>query len=101
CNGMEFAILIKLKAAESDVAKAMRLFQDTIEHRLKVAGRGIDNPKNLGGRSLLLQGFARLGDESRVLHRDDRLRREVFQKGDLFLGERPDLPSSGYNLAEK
>ena len=45
--------------------------------------------KHLGGRGLLLQGLARLGDEPRVLHRDHRLRREVLQQRDLLVGERP------------
>ena len=35
--------------------------------------------------------LARLGDEPRVLHRDDRLRGEVLQQRDLLVGERPDL----------
>ena len=39
----------------------------------------IDDAEHLGGRGLLLQGLARLGDEARVLHRDDRLRREALQ----------------------
>ena len=47
--------------------------------------------KHLGGRGLLLQRLARLGDQPRVLHRDDRLRREVLQQRDLLVGERPHL----------
>ena len=35
--------------------------------------------------------LARLGDQPRVLHRDDRLRREVLQQRDLLVGERPHL----------
>ena len=31
---------------------------------------------------------SRLGDQPCVLHRDDRLRREVLQQHDLFVGER-------------
>src|SRR5205085_4599401 len=38
-----------------------------------------------GRRGLLLQSLARLGDEPRVLHRDDGLRREVFQQRELLL----------------
>ena len=45
--------------------------------------------KHLGGRGLLLQGLARLGDQPRVLHRDHRLRREILQQRDLLVGERP------------
>ena len=47
--------------------------------------------KHLGGRGLLFQRLARLGDQPRVLHRDDRLRREVLQQRDLLVGERPDF----------
>ena len=47
--------------------------------------------KHLGGRGLLLQGLARLVNQPRVLHRDDRLRREVLQQRDLLVGERPDF----------
>ena len=35
--------------------------------------------------------LARLGDQPRVLHRDYRLRGEVLQQRDLFVGERPHL----------
>jgi hypothetical protein len=58
---------------------------------LEIAGRGIDDLQHLGGRSLLLQSLARLGQESRVLHRDDRLRREILQQRDLLVGERSNL----------
>ena len=30
-------------------------------------------------------------NQPRILHRDDRLRREVLQQRDLFIGKRPDL----------
>ena len=46
--------------------------------------------KHLGGRGLLLQRLARLGDEPRILHRDDRLVREGAHQLDLLLGERLD-----------
>ena len=57
----------------------------------EVAGRGVDDLQHLGGRGLLLQSLARLGEEPRVLHRDDRLCREILQQRDLFVGERADL----------
>src|SRR3984893_19365444 len=46
---------------ESSSAKPMRLLQDRVEHGGKVAGRGIDDLQNLGGRGLLLQGLTGLG----------------------------------------
>src|SRR5215471_21184825 len=44
---------------------------------------------------------ARLGNESRVLHRDDRLRREVLQQGDLLVGEWPDFLARSNDLPEQ
>ena len=67
------------------------LFQHRVEHRREIAGRGVDDLQHLGGRGLLLQCLARLGDQPRVLHRDDRLRGEVLQQGDLLVGEWPNL----------
>jgi len=57
----------------------VRLFQDRIGDRCEVAGRGIDNTQNLGGRGLLLQRLARLGQKPRILHGDDCLRGEILQ----------------------
>jgi hypothetical protein len=62
-----------------------------VEDRGEVAGRRIDDLQYLGGRGLLFQGLARLGQQPRILHRDDCLRREVLQQRDLLFGERPDL----------
>ena len=45
--------------------------------------------------------LARLGDQPRVLHRDHRLRREVLQQRDLFVGERPDLLAIDRDRAEQ
>ena len=71
--------------------KTVRLFQDSVEHRGEIAGRGIDDLEYLGGRGLLLQSLVRLGQEPRILHRDDRLRREVLEQRNLLIAERPDL----------
>ena len=69
----------------------MRLLQYCVEHRGEIAGRGVDDLQYLGGRGLLLQRLARLGQEPRILHGDHRLRREILQQRDLFLGKRSDL----------
>ena len=75
------------------------------EHRLKywpeIAGRGIDDAQHLGRRRLLLQSLARLGQEPRVLHRDDRLGGEIVQECDLFVAERPRLLSEDADHAEQ
>jgi hypothetical protein len=76
----------------------MGLFDDRVEHRGEVTRRGIDDLQHLGGRGLLLQGLARLGQEPRILHRNDRLRREVFEKRDFFFPVGPHLgPARDYH----
>ena len=53
--------------------------------RILRAGRRVDDLQYLGGRGLLLQSLARLGQEPRILHRGDRLRREVFEQRNLLV----------------
>ena len=60
------------------LAQPRRSLDHCLEHRREIAGRGIDDAQHLGRRGLLLQRLARLGDEPRVLDRDDRLRREIL-----------------------
>ena len=66
-------------------AEAVHLLQDCVKHRREIAGRAVDDPQYLRGRGLLLQGFAGLGQKARVLHRYDRLRREILQQCDLLV----------------
>src|SRR5215471_13283317 len=79
CNRAKIFAIEELQAPDVDPAKAERLLQDRVEHRRQIARRGIDDLQYLGGCGLLLQGLARLGQETRVLHRNDRLRGEVLQ----------------------
>src|SRR5439155_15049692 len=72
-------------------AEALRFFEYRTEDRGEVAGRGVDDAQYLGGRGLLVEGLTRLGDKPHVFHRDDRLRREIFDGGDLFVREGPRL----------
>src|SRR5690242_1492331 len=78
-----------------------RLFEHCVEDRRQVPGRAVDDLQHLGGRGLLLQSLARLGDEARILHRDDRLRRETLQQRYLFLGERTHLGTVDSQGAKK
>ena len=80
---------------------ATAVVQHRVEHRREVTGRGIDDLQHLGGRGLLLQGLARLGQEPRILHRDDRLRREVLQQCDLLVSKRPHLLAERGDDAEQ
>jgi len=56
-------------------------------HRCKITRRGIDDLQYLGGCGLLLQCLACLGNKPRIIHRNDRLYREVLNKPDLLAGE--------------
>ena len=68
----------------------MRLLQNRIEHRRQIARRGVDHLQHLGGRGLLFQRLALLGQQPRVLDRDHRLIGEGADQFDLPVGERLD-----------
>ena len=72
-DGTEVFAIVKFQRALCAVAKLMRLFQDRLEHWLEITRRGVDDAENFGSRGLALQSLARLGQEPRILHRDDRL----------------------------
>src|SRR6516164_8626722 len=93
--------LIEEHSAEHAIAEPARIAEHRVEYWLQLAGGGRDDAQYLGGRGLLLQGLARLGDQPRVLHRDHRLRREILQKRDLLVGERTDLLAEDCYLTEK
>ena len=61
---MEVLAVVGPKTAERRLAKPHRLFEHRVEHRREVAGRGIDDLQNLGGRGLLLQRLVALRSES-------------------------------------
>ena len=65
------------------------------------SGRRVDDLQYLGGRRLLLQRLARLGQKPRVFHSDDRLRGEVLHERDLLVGERLGFPTIGADGAEQ
>ena len=54
-------------------------------------GRAADDLEHVRGRGLLLQRFAQLVQQPRVLDGDHRLGGEVLDQLDLLVGERPDL----------
>jgi hypothetical protein len=80
--------------------KPGRLFQHCVENRRQVTGRRIDDLQYLGGRGLLLERFARLGQEPRILDCYDGLRREILQQRDIPFRERSCLSTSRRNLSE-
>src|SRR5215469_6302448 len=52
-NRAEVLAIVKKQASEFGPAEGVRLIQDRVEHRLDVAGRGIDYLQYLGGGDLL------------------------------------------------
>ena len=85
--------VIKVQRAIGGRTQPHRLFEDRVEHRCEVAGRGIDDLQDLGGRGLLLQRLARFGQQPRILDRDHRLVGKGLQQRDLRFGKRLDLAS--------
>jgi len=68
----------------------VRLFEDRVENRNEVAGRGIDDLQYLSNRLLLLQRLAQFGQQPRILDRDHRLVGEGAHQIDLPPSERLD-----------
>src|SRR5262245_47873544 len=63
CDGTEPISLANSQGTVRSAAQCVSLLQYRIKDRGEIAGRGIDNAEDLGGRSLLLQCLARLVDE--------------------------------------
>ena len=85
---VDTVLIKKHKRAEIRLTQTQGLLQHRVEHRREVARRGIDDLQYLGSRSLLVQRLARLGQEPRILHRDDRLVGKGAHQLDLPFGER-------------
>ena len=60
-----------------------------VKHRLQIESRAADDLEHVGGRGLLLQRFAQLVEQPRVLDGDDGLLGEVCDQLDLLVGEWP------------
>src|SRR5262252_8634505 len=96
-----FLTVVDVQTPNFGTAEPVRLFQYRLEHRRKVAGRGVDDLQHFGGRGLLFQRLSRLGQEPRVLHSNDRLRSEVLQQRDLLVGEGTHLAAIDNDCAEE
>ena len=58
---------------------------------MQIEGGAADHLEHVGGGGLLLQRFAQLIEQARVLDGDDRLAGEARDQLDLLVGERPHL----------
>jgi hypothetical protein len=54
-----------VQLAENSAAQAHRLFQHHVEYQREIAGRGVDDAQDLGGRCLLCQCFIALSGNRR------------------------------------
>src|SRR5262249_8870724 len=72
-------------------AKPRRALDQGLQHGLQIESRAADDFEGVGGRGLLLQRFAQLVEQTRILDSDDGLGGEVLDQFDLFVGERTDL----------
>src|SRR6266540_1704893 len=80
--------------ADADAASS-----DRVKDRLDIGGRAADGAENLGGRSLLLEGFGQVAvarlqflEQPDVFDRDHRLVGKDLEERDLFPGEAASLP---------
>src|SRR6516162_10964181 len=77
--------LIEEHSAEHAIAEPARIAEHRVEYGLQLAGAGRDDAQYLGRCGLLLQRLARLGQQPRILHRNDRLCGEALQERDLLV----------------
>ena len=83
------------------LAQARRGLDKGIEHRLQIEGRSADDLEHVCGGGLLLQGFAQLVEQARVLYGDDGLRGEICDQLDLLIRERPNLLTENHDSADQ
>ena len=74
----EHAVLLASDRGLVRIAKAGGRFDQRLQHRPEVEGRAADDLEHVGGGGLLLQRFAQLVEQPRVLDGDDGLRGEVL-----------------------
>src|ERR1700738_5212020 len=73
------------------LAQLRRGLDERVQDDLQVEGGAADDLEDVGRGGLLLQGFAQLAEQPRVLDGNDGLSGEVSNQLDLLMGERPDL----------
>jgi hypothetical protein len=100
-HGAVFFPIVEKQRPQCCSAQQVSFLQDRLEHRLQIARRAVDHLQHLSGRGLLFECLLRLGDQPRVLHRDDCLRGEALEQGDLFFGKCPHLGSRAADHTEQ
>src|SRR5262249_40374927 len=83
----EYMAFVEQQVAEAGLADANGVLKHSLERWLQFAGRAADHLEHVGGRGLLLQGFAQLVEQAAILDGDDGLVGEVRHQLDLLVGE--------------
>ena len=91
CDVAEAVVLAKHQDSKVGFADPRRAFQNNLKYWLQVTGRRADDLEHVGGGGLLLQRFAQLVEQPRVLDGDDGLVGEILNQLDLLVGERANL----------
>ena len=83
------------------LAEASGRFDECLQYRLQIESRAADDLEHVGGGGLLLQRFAQLVEQPRILDGDDGLGGEVLDQLNLLVGERLDLIAGRYEDADR
>src|SRR5262249_46025592 len=73
------------------VAQPRRRLDQRVEHGLQVKGGAADDLEHVGGGGLLLERFAQLVEQARILDGDDGLAGEALYQLDLLVGKGTNL----------
>src|SRR5271166_2487839 len=82
------------------LAEPSSRLDERIQHALQVEGRAADNLEHIGGRGLLLERFAKLVEQPRVLNGDDRLGGECVQELDLRISKQASFSTTDRDSAD-
>jgi hypothetical protein len=77
----------KKEHAEFGLTQARRVLQYGVEHWRQLAGGARNDAEYVGGGGLLLERFAQLVEQPRILDSDDRLGGEILDQLDLLAAE--------------
>ena len=83
------------------VAETGGAFGDGVKHRLEISGGSADDPEDLSGGGLLLEGLGEVDVEAGVLDSNGCLVGEGLEEGDLLGGEGADLRASDHDDADR
>jgi hypothetical protein len=87
CDVPKRAVLQQKQVPELRFANPHGVCQQSIENRLKLTGRTADNLQNVGGGGLLLERFAQLVKQPRILDGDYGLVSKIAHQLDLLFRE--------------